>query len=195
MHKHKRVHTHPGTCITARPCLRPPPLRRTANANRGAGPRRAHADEHTAWRPRCAARRTTRCSGWISWSRCSAIISPTADPSCIDRCAALPGLAVGTFDGCPCRAFTRLAAQEQENAEFEASAKGRGLFGSTLFADDEDDGRGRAIEIVDSHKSCACACRMHCLSRTVSAHRSLRLDRKSFCVTCFAATALSRCRI
>jgi hypothetical protein len=70
---------------------------------------------------------------------------------------------------------TPRCAQEQENAEFEASAKGRGLFGSTLFADDEDDGRGCSIEIVDSHKSCACALRSnelhctapHCLSRTV----------------------------
>ena len=52
-------------------------------------------------------------------------------------------------------------AQEQENAEFEASAKGRGLFGSTLFADDEDDGRGRSIEIVDSHKSCALRTALH----------------------------------
>jgi hypothetical protein len=96
----------------------------------------------------------------------SATISPPlrVAPTTARPCLALPS---GPFDGCACSSgvHTPRCAQEQENAEFEASAKGRGLFGSTLFADDEDDGRGRSIQIVDSHKSCACALRsnaLHC---------------------------------
>ena len=166
-----RAHAPQALSLRHGLCLRPPPLWRTATANapRSAGLRRAaHMPTDTL---RATALRRKEDDEMQRMDQLEqvwfgAIISPPlrVAPTTARPCLALPS---GPFDGCACSSgvHTPRCAQEQENAEFEASAKGRGLFGSTLFADDEDDGRGRSIQIVDSHKSCACALRsnaLHC---------------------------------
>jgi hypothetical protein len=200
MHKRKRARTHPRhfhyatACVCDRTALAHCNRKREAQrwaAKRSAGPRRtAHMPTDTL---RATALRRKEDDEMQRMDQLEQVWFNAIVIRRYELRRPLRGLAVG-----PIRrvrmpgVHTPRCAQEQENAEFEASAKGRGLFGSTLFADDEDDGRGRSIEIVDSHKSCACALRsnalhctaLHCtaLSRTVERFliQSLRLDRKPF---------------